>query len=34
VDAFASRLMKFVTRDRENGDFRRLREALERAAAR
>ena len=34
VDAFASRLMKFVTRDRENGDFRRLREALERHTGR
>jgi hypothetical protein len=32
VDGFASRLMKFVTRGRENGDFRRLREALERPA--
>jgi uncharacterized membrane protein len=30
VDALASRLMNFVTRDRETGDFRRLREALER----
>jgi len=29
VDAFASRLMKFATRRRENADFRRLREALE-----
>ena len=29
VDAFASRLMKLVTRDRENGDFRLLREVLE-----
>lgn len=29
VDAFASRLMAAVTRDRESGDFRRLREALE-----
>jgi uncharacterized membrane protein len=34
VDAFASRLMKAVTRDRESGDFRRLRRALERAASR
>jgi uncharacterized membrane protein len=34
VDGFASRLMKVVTRDRENGDFRRLREALERPAGR
>jgi uncharacterized membrane protein len=34
VDAFASRLMKLVTRDRENGDFRRLREVLERPAGR
>jgi uncharacterized membrane protein len=34
VDAFASRLMKVVTRDRENGDFRRLREALEHPAVR
>lgn len=31
VDAFASRLMKLLTRDRESGDFRRLREALERS---
>jgi len=30
VDALASRLMKLVTRDRESGDFRRLRDALER----
>ncbi|MFN8629358.1 MAG: SRPBCC family protein [Chloroflexota bacterium] len=30
VDAVASRLLKLVTRGRENGDFRRLREALER----
>jgi uncharacterized membrane protein len=30
VDAVASRLMKLVTGGRENGDFRRLREALER----
>lgn len=29
VDAFASWLLKVVTRGRENGDFRRLREALE-----
>lgn len=29
VDALASRLMKLATRGRENGDFRRLREALE-----
>jgi uncharacterized membrane protein len=34
MDAFASRLMKLVTRDRENGDFRRLREALERQPGR
>jgi uncharacterized membrane protein len=34
VDAFASRLMKLVTRERENADFRRLREALERPAGR
>ncbi len=34
VDALASRLMKAVTRDRESGDFRRLRHALERAASR
>jgi hypothetical protein len=32
VDALASRLMKLVTRNRENGDFRRLRQALERPA--
>jgi uncharacterized membrane protein len=32
VDAAASRLMKLVTRGRESGDFRRLREALERTA--
>ena len=30
VDRLASRLMKLVTRNRETGDFRRLREALER----
>ncbi|MFL5774900.1 MAG: SRPBCC family protein [Chloroflexota bacterium] len=30
VDAMASGLMKFATRNRESGDFRRLREALER----
>ena len=30
----ASRLLKLVTRNRENGDFRRLREALERPAVR
>jgi carbon monoxide dehydrogenase subunit G len=30
VDALASRVLKRVTRRRENGDFRRLREALER----
>lgn len=29
VDAFASRLLRLVTRGRETGDFRRLREALE-----
>jgi uncharacterized membrane protein len=29
VDAFLSRVLKRVTRDRENGDFRRLRAALE-----
>jgi uncharacterized membrane protein len=29
LDTFLSRLMKRVTRDRENGDFRRLRAALE-----
>ena len=29
IDAFLSRLLKRVTRDRENGDFRRLRAALE-----
>lgn len=34
VDAFASRLMKAVTRGRESGDFRRLREAIERPAPR
>jgi uncharacterized membrane protein len=34
VDAFASRLMTAVTRDRESADFRRLRHALERAASR
>ena len=34
VDALASRLMKAITRDRESGDFRRLRRALERAASR
>jgi uncharacterized membrane protein len=34
VDAFASRLMQLATRDRESGDFRRLREALERPAGR
>jgi uncharacterized membrane protein len=34
VDAFASRVMKLATRNRENGDFRRLREALERPAGR
>jgi uncharacterized protein YndB with AHSA1/START domain len=32
VDDFASRLLKLVTRNRESGDFRRLREALERPA--
>jgi uncharacterized membrane protein len=32
LDALASRLMKAVTRDRESGDFRRLRQAFERAA--
>ncbi len=32
VDALASRLMQRATRDRENGDFRRLRKALERPA--
>jgi len=30
VDAFASRLMKLATRGRESGDFRRLRDAVER----
>ena len=30
VDAVASRLMKLLTRNRETGDFRRLRKALER----
>lgn len=30
VDAIASRVLGRVTRERENGDFRRLREALER----
>ena len=30
VDMIASRLIKVVTRNRESGDFRRLREALER----
>jgi hypothetical protein len=30
VDAFAGRVLKRATRGRENGDFRRLREALER----
>jgi uncharacterized protein YndB with AHSA1/START domain len=34
VDAFTSRLLKLATRDRENGDFRRLREALEPHAGR
>ena len=34
LDALASRLMKLATSDRENGDFRRLREALERPAGR
>ena len=29
VDTIASRLIKLVTRNRESGDFRRLREALE-----
>lgn len=29
VDALASQILKRATRDRENGDFRRLREALE-----
>lgn len=29
VDALASRVLKRVTRERENGDFRRLRAALE-----
>ena len=33
VDAFASRAFKLVTRGRENGDFRRLRDALERPAS-
>lgn len=33
-DAFASRLMKAVTRGRESGDFRRLRAALERPSSR
>ena len=31
VDAVASRLLELVTRSRENGDFRRLRRALESA---
>ena len=30
VDAIASRILKRVTRKRESGDFRRLRDALER----
>ena len=30
VDALASRLLKGATGSRESGDFRRLREALER----
>jgi hypothetical protein len=30
MDAVASRLMKLITRNRESGDFRRLREVLER----
>ena len=30
VDAFASRLMKLATRGRESGDFRRLRDSVER----
>ena len=30
VDALASRVLRRATRERENGDFRRLREALER----
>ena len=34
VDALASRLMKLATRGREHGDFRHLREALERTAGR
>ena len=34
ADAFASRVLKLVTRYRENGDFRRLRKALERPAGR
>ena len=29
VDAFLGHVLKLVTRSRENGDFRRLREALE-----
>lgn len=33
VDALAGRLMHFLTRGRETGDFRRLRQALERPAA-
>jgi uncharacterized membrane protein len=32
VDALASRLMKLATRGRETGDFRRLRDVLERTA--
>jgi hypothetical protein len=31
VDGFASRLIRLVTRNRETGDFRRLRDALERS---
>jgi uncharacterized membrane protein len=34
VDAFASRVLRLVTRNRENGDFRRLRAALEGRARR
>jgi uncharacterized membrane protein len=34
LDAIASRLMKLATRNRETGDFRRLREVLERQADR